>query len=123
MTPEQKQHAMEILDKLGLCTCGTSAHWMAVLRLLEIAEENGVYSGDYADFAQSAITGDVGGFASGAESDEIWIEFGAKVLDTWGLIEHGAVIDYAWLTKEGKLVLEFLREYGTDERRWPERAE
>lgn len=82
-----------ILDRLQICGCGTMAHWKCVLELLSEAEKH---------------TG------NGFYRDQ-WFEFGAKVLDTWKLLEHGMGIGFAWLTDDGKILLEFLRDFGIDD--------
>ncbi len=53
-----------------------------------------------------------GGFYDAEDAEYTWLEFGAKVIDAAGLIEHGTGIGWAWLTEEGKLLLKFLREFG-----------
>jgi len=88
-----------IIDKLQLCGCGSDAHWECVLELLSEAE------------AHSGNTLAPGG---GFYRDK-WFEFGAKVLDSWGLSEHGTSIAWAWLTGDGSLLLEFLRDFGTED--------
>jgi hypothetical protein len=90
-----------IVGKMNLCSCGTDAHWEVVLKLLEKA----------ADHDKN------GSFYGSAESDETkpWVEFGAKVLNSWELIEHGGGIGGAWLTDDGQLLLDFLRDFGTED--------
>jgi hypothetical protein len=89
----------KILDRIDLCGCGTDAHWEIVLRLLKMAENH-----------------DKNGSFYGVKGTELapWIEFGAKVIDGWGLIEHGTGIGWAWLTEDGELLLAWLRKFGTD---------
>lgn len=48
-----------------------------------------------------------------------WKEFAAKVLDGWGLIEHGTTINFAWITEDGRSVLNYLQTYGTSPSNWP----
>lgn len=81
-----------------MCGCGTDAHWECVLELLGEAEKHSD-RGFYRDK---------------------WYEFGAKVLDGWELVEHGTGIGWAWLTDDGKLVLEFLQDFGTEDHSWDE---
>jgi hypothetical protein len=95
---EKALRLREIVDKLGICACGSSAHWKCVLELL-VEAENHSETGFYRD---------------------PWFEFGAKVLDSWELLEHGTGIGYAWLTDNGKLLLEFLRDFGIDDHDWNE---
>jgi hypothetical protein len=87
-----------VLDRIDVCGCGTDAHLECVLELLVEAEthsEKGFYR-------------------------DRWFEWGAKVLDKWELLEHGSEIGFAWLTDDGRLVLEYLREFGTDDSGQPE---
>lgn len=90
---ENAQRAREVIGKLNLCSCGTNAHWECILELLEEASQH-TKEGFYRDK---------------------WFEFGAKVLDSNGLIEHGTGIGFAWLTDDGKLLLKFLRDFGVEE--------
>jgi hypothetical protein len=87
-----------ILDKMQLCGCGNNTQWECLLELLEEAETH---------------------TASGFYRDK-WFEFAAKVLDSWNLIEHGTSIGFAWPTADGKLLLEFLRDFGTDDAEFPD---
>ena len=93
-----------IIDRLGLCACGTTAHWEIVLHLLERAEDH-EKNGSFYKFQMENDSQDV---------RDPWIEFGAKVLDSWHLIDHGTGIGWAWLTDDGKLLLRFLREFGVE---------
>ena len=89
-----------IIERMDLCACGTDAHWVIVLKLLEMAEDhekNGSFYGNDGDPTQP------------------WVEFGAKVLNSWDLLEHGTGIGYAWLTDDGKVLLEFLRDFGIED--------
>ena len=88
----------EILERISVCGCGTAAHWQCVFDLLTEAENN---SNDRLS-------------EKGFYRDQ-WFEWGAKVLDKWGLLEHGTGIGWAWLTDDGKMVLEFLRDFGLAE--------
>ena len=87
-----------IIDRLRLCGCGSDAHWECVIELLSEAE---AHSGD------TPVPG------PGFYRDK-WFEFGAKVLDSWELLDHGTSIAWAWLTEDGALLLEFLRDFGTE---------
>ena len=102
----------KIFGRIELCGCGTNVHWDIVQELLEKAEDH-----------------DKNGSFYGTEGSELapWIEFGAKVIDGWGLIDHGTGIGWAWLTEDGTALLAFLRQYGTDsgddnEHPWPDWA-
>lgn len=83
----------KIIERISICGCGSDAHWECILELLCEAEQH-KDKGFYRDK---------------------WFEFGAKVLDSWELLEHGTGIGWAWLTDDGKLLLEFLREFGTED--------
>lgn len=101
----------QIFDRLSLCGCGSDAHWNIIQKLLEMAEDH-----------------DKNGSFYGPQGDPLcdWIEFGAKVIDSWHLVEHGTGIGWAWLTEDGKLLLRWLRTFGTEEEGengkpiWPE---
>lgn len=92
-----------IIERMGLCGCGSGAHWACVLTLLERAEDHDK-NGSFYQWAKGAD-----------DPRDAWVEFGAKVLDSWDLIEHGTGIGYAWLTDDGKLLLDFLRDFGTED--------
>ena len=94
----------EIIERIGFCSCGTTAAWEIVQHLLERGENHDQNGSFYK-------------FQLGNDSEDVrdsWVEFGAKVLDSWHLIEHGTGIGWGWLTGEGKLILRFLREFGTE---------
>ena len=42
------------------------------------------------------------------------------ILNSWGLLDHGTDISFAWLTEDGEIIMEFLRNFGTDENIWPD---
>lgn len=84
----------DIIDSLSICGCGTSTHWECILELLTEGEKH------LADGPSESFYRDK------------WFEFGAKVLDAADLLEHGSAIGYAWLTEDGIVLLEFLREFG-----------
>jgi hypothetical protein len=88
---EKALRLREVLDRLHLCDCGNSTQWECVLELL-VEAENHSKDGFYRDR---------------------WFEFGAKVLDSWDLLDHGSSIGFAFLTADGTLLLEFLRDFGT----------
>lgn len=97
----------DAFERMDLCGCGSSSHMHIIFMLLERAEDHDS-KGSFHDKAEDASGG--------------WVEFGAKCLDSWDLIEHGTGIGWAWLTDEGKLVLRFLREFGLDDidPTWPD---
>lgn len=82
-----------IRARLNLCGCGSSSHWQLISELLREAQSH-THDGFYRD---------------------PWFEFGAKVLDSWDLLDHGTGIGFAWLTEDGELLLEFLQDFGTEE--------
>lgn len=88
----------EVLDRIQVCGCGTNAQWECLLELLCEAETH-TKEGFYRDK---------------------WFEWGAKVLDKWDLLEHGTGAGFMWLTDDGKLILEFLREFGTESHYYPD---
>lgn len=99
----------EILERVALCGCGTAAHWEIIFELLQRAENHAARGSFYNFFLQP--NDKQGGIE---DVRDPWVEFGAKVLDSWDLIEHGTGIGWAWLTDDGKLLLEFLRDFGTE---------
>ncbi len=100
---EQKFFRNLISDRIKFCGCGTDADWSVTRQLLERAEDHDKNGSFYR-------------LKEGQSSplDE-WIEFGAKVLDSWGLTEHGSSIGWAWLTLEGERLLAFIRDVGDEE--------
>jgi len=103
----------ELLWKINLCGCGSigpDAEWSIVRLVLERAEARE----DEARRDQTPSLYDKADDAAGR-----WVEFAAKVVDGWGLIEHGGGIGYSWLTGTGGMLLSFLREHGTDRDEWP----
>jgi hypothetical protein len=102
---EAKTQLREIVDSLDLCGCGKGTHWGVILTILQRAE----------DEFQS--------FYDGCEdASSRWMEFGAKVLDMAGLLEHDTGIGWAGLTSDGAHLLTFLEHFGVDEDGWPEWA-
>jgi len=100
---DQDQLCREVFWKIDLCNCGQSNSWEIVKFLLELSKDR------------------VNGFYAAAECvSQEWIEFGAKVLDSWNLLEHGVGIGCASLTESGELLLRFLNEFGTDDDNWPD---
>lgn len=106
MTSKEINHVGKIMDRIGICNCGTEPIWPIVMTILERAEnhdENGSFYDAHTDASAN------------------WVEFAAHVLDSrpWGLITHGTGIGWGWLTEDGEQVLTFLEEYGFDESEWP----
>ena len=101
---DQTKLRREIIWKMGLSGAPVSA-WEIVKLLLERAEDE---KRGYYDPAEGATSN--------------WVKFGASVLDHWDLIEYGTGIGSAWLTDNGKLLLQFLNEFGVDYDQWPEWA-
>lgn len=101
-------------SKVSLCGCGSATEWDIVKLLLErsknIEESTYKSSGDKVPSFYDELDGTPGK----------WVEFGAKILDHWTLLEHGVGIGHAWLTNEGELLLRFLNEFGTDSDKWPD---
>lgn len=104
--PSEKQDALRsIIWKLNICGCGTGETWEIIKLLLQRAQK----SQSFYDKAEDASSK--------------WVEFAAKVLDAWDLLDHGTGIGGAWLTEEGKLMLKFLNDFGCDDDKWPDWAE
>lgn len=108
-TNEEKRYLRhEIFWKKGLCGCGSGTSYQVLFELLERADsDNDARLGFYKPFEDASAR---------------WAEFGGHALDAMGLTSHGGSIGWAWLTDEGKLLLRFLREFGTDDNKWPEWA-
>jgi hypothetical protein len=93
----------KIYERMQLCSCGNQM-WGLIQRLLEIAEDH-EKNGYFYDADDAPLP---------------WIEFGGKVIDSWGLTTHGGNIGGAWLEADGELLLRWLRKFGTDDDEWPE---
>ncbi len=54
-----------------------------------------------------------------------WVWFAVTTLCHWpaDLMDYGTSPKWAWLTPDGKRLLDWLREYGTDEENWPAQAD
>jgi hypothetical protein len=54
-----------------------------------------------------------------------WVTFAAYALAAWpiDLLEYGTGIGWAWLTDDGKRLLDWLREYGVDDSKWPKEGQ
>ena len=104
-----------INSKMRLCWCGSRSEFPLILKLLERAEKRNESYKDSISYYEPLD--DIPGYA---------VEVFAKVLDSWGLLEHGTGIGWAWLTDDGQMLIDFLREYGTQESRddgselWPD---
>jgi hypothetical protein len=114
-TQEEAARIYNIVDRIRICTCGSSnAGWEIVLEVLEeaVAHSHDSLTKDKAD-------------PKGFYRDR-YFEFAAKVCDSWGLLDHGTGIGWAWPTEDGELFLRFLHDFGTDdtfeEGKWPEWA-
>ena len=94
-----------IISKMNLCGCGSASHWECVLELLCRAEDHKARGSFYGESGSPIAP---------------WIEFGAKVLDSFGLIDHGTGIGWAWLTDDGETLIAFLKDFGTDEDQHPD---
>lgn len=98
MTIWNRRDALQVrnaIERMGLCGCGTNDHWIVIFELLERAEDHAKHG----SFCQENFP---------------WMEFGAKVLDSWRLLEHGSSISAAWLSRDGELLLRLLRDFGTE---------
>ncbi len=103
---DTQKEIRRILSKLDLCNCGgPEVAWVIVKALLERSSE------ESKSFYDPML---------GAPGN--WVEFGAKVLDSHNLLEHGSGIGSAWITDDGKLLLEFLTKFGVNPDNWPEWA-
>ncbi|MBI2064896.1 MAG: hypothetical protein HYT62_02485 [Candidatus Yanofskybacteria bacterium] len=112
---DKDQETLRVFNsKVSLCGCGSATEWDIVKLLLERSRDirvaNEKESTDKPPCFYDSLDGAPGK----------WVEFGAKVIDHWGLLEHGVGIGHAWLTDEGELLLRFLSDFGTDSDKWPE---
>jgi len=101
---------------MSICRCGSVDSWGLVLAMLERSESI------HARHDPSGKHGQKGFFDPMPEFDlsSSAVEFIAHIMGgSWGLLDHGSSIQYAWLTDSGKELLEFLREHGTDPEAWP----
>lgn len=100
-------------EKIGLCGCGSQggvADYAIVHGMLSRARHLDTMEG----------RGSVSFYEAMDAAPAEWVEFGAKVLDSWGLLDHGTGIGHAWLTDNGVAFLLFLDEYGDDSENWPQ---
>jgi hypothetical protein len=112
-THEERRTLREKLGAMQICGCGSSdSPWNVVKLLLDRA-----LSLEVKNFFNEKTFYDEAEDASGR-----WVEFGAKVLDSYGLLEHGTSIGCAWLTDDGRLLLRFIDEFGQEDSDWPEWA-
>ena len=109
-----------INSKMRLCWCGSRSEFPLILKLLERAEKRNESYKDSISYYEYLYC------ISGNIIKWFVVEVFAKVLDSWGLLEHGTGIGWAWLTDDGQMLIDFLREYGTQESRddgselWPD---
>lgn len=103
---KRQSQIFDLFCKIQICGCGTNKEWEVVLIFLKRAKEENLNLLDKID-----------------NIPESWIEFGAKALDTWGLIDHNYSIGSSSLTDEGRLLIKFLEEFSINPDNWPEWAE
>lgn len=116
---ELRQGLRAILERIRFCNCGTTGpnvEWSVIRDLLERSEMR--------EHDTDRPIGAAGPFLPSfydamPDASARWVEFGAKVIDSWGLTEHGGGVGQSWLTGTGDLLLTFLREFGTDRDEWP----
>jgi len=91
-----------LVKKMNLCMCGWGTEYEVVKEGLE-----------YARRVHESKPGDpfIG-------LDDMG-EFRQKVLDSWGLLEHGTSVGGSWLTDDGKVLLAWFDEHGTNADEWP----
>lgn len=101
-----------VMAKVDFCPCGRpESTWATLKMLLDRGNRDKNGWGDGNSFYDPM---------DGAT--DAWVEFAAKCIDKFGLIEHGGGIGGAWLTDEGLLLWDFLEKHGTDSDKWPEWA-
>lgn len=99
-----QQEICHIFSDLDLCGCGTSAPYRIIGTLLEHVAVGGRSFYDPID----DMSGDV-------------VEFVVKVMNSskWNLLEHGGSIGSSYLTSRGKILLQFFKDFGTNDVEWP----
>ena len=86
MTIEEKTN--DILARMKWCYCGADDAERELLEALQRVK-------------------------AGLSMDEPW-EFKGKVLDAFGLAEHGTNVRTSWLTEDGTVLLDFLEKHDCD---------
>lgn len=110
------------INKVPLCGCGSSTEMWAIVR--------DVLARAAVPHAELYVPGERKSFYDPMPEHDlsaIAVEFVAQALSQAGFLEHGSSIGFAWLSGAGRLLLDFLRQHGTEQRgmddpKWPEWA-
>lgn len=111
MSTERELHIRSIIHSIPLCGCGsTNTMWAIVRDMLRRAKAH----------TEGPKEASVSFYDPMPERhlSATATEFVAHVLGECDLLEHGSSIAWAWLTKAGAMLLEFLEEY-PDANAWP----
>lgn len=106
---EQLQRELvAILDRARICGCGSGEQHRVMRDILQRGKNRA--DGDIALTFYDPL-GEICGIA---------VEFIANVFNTWKLLSHNSSIGSALITSDGELLLKFLNDFGTEEKKWPE---
>jgi hypothetical protein len=107
-TPEKQKQIYEIIDRMGLCECGTGENYNPVEECLQRARDKGC-------MYETSDSPDIAPAPKG-------MYFVSKVCDSWGLLEHGTGCGWPWMTEDGELLLAFLEEFNQEGKEFPDWA-
>lgn len=110
---KRTQRIEDLITRTGLC-CGTpTEYWPIIQAMLERAERHTETAKEENDSFYDPMMGAPGP----------WVELVAHFLNDRDFMEHGTGIGYSWLTPDGEMLLQWLREHGTDDKSWPDLEE
>lgn len=115
MTTVDQKTLFRCISEMNLCNVGEE--YLVIVKLILIRAElhdpsNKTHSKSF--YEELASPGD------GLHLSPTFVEFVARTLDARDLLDYGTGIGWAFLTEEGKLLLEFLQEFGANVHSWPE---
>lgn len=105
---DQRQAIIAILARARLCGCGSGEQYRVMRDILQRGKNR--KDGDISLTFYDPL-GEICGIA---------VEFIANVFNTWGLFSHNSSMGSALITPDGELLLKFLNDFGTEEKKWPE---
>lgn len=89
-----------IIERMGMCGCGSDAKWEAVRNVLRFAQARALQKFE--------------------DDNDPYGELILHILDNKKLLDHGTNISGSWLTDDGILLLRFLENHGCDSDNWPD---